>query len=283
MDETYILSFQCPDRSGVVSRFSSLLYDHGAFITEISQYSDPETLRFFSRTVFQIADANNVMTAFNRALDELAADLHIEYTLKPVRRNPQVLLAVSKYDHCLNAILTKWRSGALAIDIAGVVSNHEDARSIVEFYELPFHYLPVTKQTKASQEAEIKQLMQSADIDLLVLARYMQILSQGFCEENYGRIINIHHSFLPGFKGARPYHQAHERGVKVIGATAHFVTPDLDEGPIIVQEVRPIDHRVTVQQMVQIGHDLEATALASAVKLFCEERVLLNGIRTVVL
>jgi formyltetrahydrofolate deformylase len=192
-------------------------------------------------------------------------------------------LAVSKYDHCLNVLLTKWRSGALDIDIRGVVSNHEDCRAVVEFYKLPYHYLPVAADSKQQQESQILNLMELENIDLLVLARYMQILSDDMCEKLSGRAINIHHSFLPGFKGAKPYHQAYDRGVKVIGATAHYVTANLDEGPIIVQEVKPIDHRNTAQKMVHIGHDLEAAALSNAVKLHCDERVVLNGNRTVIL
>tara|TARA_R110002072_G_scaffold50835_2_gene136440 strand:+ start:122 stop:1009 length:888 start_codon:yes stop_codon:yes gene_type:complete len=277
----YVLTLHCPDRVGVVSAVAGLLGQAKAFITDISQYSDPDSRLFFSRTVFDDREMNLSFAEFEAEMIRLGAEFEMTYILRPVLQAPRVLIAVSQYDHCLNTLLTKWHSGALPIEIVGVVSNHKNCESMVRFYDLPFHYLPVTKENKVAQEQVLAKLMGSAD--LLVLARYMQILSAGFCLDYPGQIINIHHSFLPGFKGARPYHQAHLRGVKVIGATAHYVTPELDEGPIIVQEVRPIDHRVSVPQMVHIGHDLEATALATAVKLHSEERVLLNGVRTVTL
>lgn len=279
----YILTFKCPDRLGVMGRVSGLLHDQGAFITEISHYGDPDSKLFFSRTVFDDRVLNVSIEEFSRCLESLAADLEMEYTLRPASYKPRVLLAVSRYDHCLNVLLTKWHSGALDIDIVGVVSNHEACRKMTEFYDLPFHYLPITKETKPAQEAQILALMEGEQVDLLVLARYMQILSDDLCEQLQGRAINIHHSFLPSFKGAKPYHQAHQRGVKIMGCTAHYVTADLDEGPIIVQEIKPIDHRVTANQMVHIGHDIEASALAHAVKLHCEERVVMNGQRTVIL
>ncbi|WP_372783086.1 formyltetrahydrofolate deformylase, partial [Litorivivens sp.] len=184
---------------------------------------------------------------------------------------------------CLNVLLTKWRSGALPADIVGVFSNHVDCRGLVEWYGIPFHHLPVAKETKPAQEAKILALMESERAELLVLARYMQILSDDLCARLEGRAINIHHSFLPSFKGARPYHQAHQRGVKVVGATAHYVTAVLDEGPIIVQEVKPVNHTFTIEQLVHLGHDIEATALSHAVRLHCEERVVLNGEKTVIL
>jgi formyltetrahydrofolate deformylase len=207
----------------------------------------------------------------------------MQYQLRPRDRLPRVLVAVSRYDHCLNALLNKWRSGALPAEVVGVVSNHPDCQSMVEWYGLPYFHFPITRDTRPAQEAQIRRVMEELEVDLLVLARYMQILSDDLCRSLAGRAINIHHSFLPGFKGARPYHQAYERGVKVIGATAHYVTSDLDEGPIIVQEVRPIDHEVTVEQMIHLGHDIEATALSQAVRLHCEERVQRSGNRTVIL
>ena len=259
------------------------MHQKGAFITEISQYSDPDTATFFSRTVFDDRDMHASVDDFCRYLKTLAADLKMNYTFRPVNKKRRILLAVSKYDHCLNVLLTKWRSQAIEIDIAGVISNHDTCRGVVEFYGLPFHHLPTSKETRDEQEARILELIDEENVDLLVLARYKQILSDALCARLEGRIINIHHSFLPGFKGAKPYHQAHDRGVKVIGATAHYVTADLDEGPIIDQEVKPIDHRIVADQMVHIGHDLEATALSHAVKLHSEERVVLNGQRTVIL
>jgi formyltetrahydrofolate deformylase len=279
----YILSFQCPDRLGVVARYSGLMYESGAYITEQSNYSDPVTNRFFLRAVFDDRELQVPMVEVVEKLAVLAKELDMQYELRDAARRPRVLLAVSRYDHCLSALLTKWRSGALPVELVGVVSNHEDCRGMSEWFGLPFHYLPVTPQNKLAQERKLMALFDALDAELLVLARYMQILSDELCRELRGRAINIHHSFLPSFKGARPYHQAYERGVKVIGATAHYVTADLDEGPIIVQEVRPINHQVSVAQMVHMGHDIEAGALAQAVRLHCEQRVMLNGQRTVIL
>lgn len=279
----YILSFQCPDRLGVVARYSQLFLEAGAFITEISNFSDPVSNTFHLRCVFDDRAMTVPYTEFCRRFALLADDMGMQYRLRPADDLPRVLLAVSRYDHCLVALLTKWRAGALPATLVGVVSNHEDCRELVEWYGLPYHYLPVTPEHKAEQEAQLLQVFREEEADLLVLARYMQILSDALCAELAGRAINIHHSFLPGFKGARPYHQAYDRGVKVIGATAHYVTRDLDEGPIIAQEVKAIDHQVSVEQMIHLGHDTEATALSHAVRLHCEERVQLNGQRTVIL
>jgi formyltetrahydrofolate deformylase len=281
--QSWILSFKCPDQLGVVARYSEIFLECGAFITEISNYSDQVTETFFLRCVFDDRETSFSHDAFMEKFLALAGDMHMEYTLRPAESLPRLLLAVSKYDHCLNALLTKWKAGALPAEIVGVVSNHDDCRGIVEWYGLPYYHYPVTKETKPAQEAQILALMDEQKVDLLVLARYMQILSDDMCIGLRGRAINIHHSFLPGFKGAKPYHQAYDRGVKVIGATAHYVTSDLDEGPIISQEVRPIDHQVSVEQMVHYGHDTEATALSHAVRLHCEQRVMLNGQRTVIL
>jgi formyltetrahydrofolate deformylase len=281
--QSWILSFKCPDQLGVVARYSEIFLECGAFITEISNYSDPVTETFFLRCVFDDRETSFSHDAFMEKFLALAGDMRMEYTLRPAESLPRLLLAVSKYDHCLNALLTKWKAGALPAEIVGVVSNHDDCRGIVEWYGLPYYHYPVTKETKPAQEAQILALMDEQKVDLLVLARYMQILSDDMCIGLRGRAINIHHSFLPGFKGAKPYHQAYDRGVKVIGATAHYVTSDLDEGPIISQEVRPIDHQVSVEQMVHYGHDTEATALSHAVRLHCEQRVMLNGQRTVIL
>ena len=281
--QSWILSFKCPDQLGVVARYSEIFLECGAFITEISNYSDQVTETFFLRCVFDDRETSFSHDAFMEKFLALAGDMRMEYTLRPAESLPRLLLAVSKYDHCLNALLTKWKAGALPAEIVGVVSNHDDCRGIVEWYGLPYYHYPVTKETKPAQEAQILALMDEQNVDLLVLARYMQILSDDMCIGLRGRAINIHHSFLPGFKGAKPYHQAYDRGVKVIGATAHYVTSDLDEGPIISQEVRPIDHQVSVEQMVHYGHDTEATALSHAVRLHCEQRVMLNGQRTVIL
>ena len=279
----YVLTFKCRDELGVLARVSQSMYNDGAFITEISHYGDSDSNRFFSRTVFDDRAMKVGIEEFEQNIRHVGEGLDMEYRLRPVSYRPRLLLAVSKYDHCLNVLLTKWRSGALPVDIAGVVSNHEDCRGLVEWHGIPYHYMPVTKETKPQQEAQILELIASQSIDLLVLARYMQILSDEMCAKLEGRAINIHHSFLPGFKGAKPYHQAYARGVKVVGATAHYVTADLDEGPIIVQDVKPVDHTYTVENLVHLGHDIEAAALSRAVRLHIEERIVLNGERTVIM
>ncbi|GAW94617.1 MULTISPECIES: formyltetrahydrofolate deformylase [Colwellia] len=279
----YILTWQCPDNSGVLAKVSQSLFSHGAFITETSQYSDPYSETFFSRIAFDDRNLTVSSREFVAALDELAKPLAMQYQLRKRDDVPNILIAVSKDDHCLVSLLTKWKSGVLPINIVGVISNHQNCQALSEWHNIPFFYLPVTAETKRQQEAQITALMTELKVDLLVLARYMQILSDDFCQQLSGRAINIHHSFLPSFKGARPYHQAHARGVKVIGATAHYVTAHLDEGPIIAQEVKPINHTFTIEQMVHMGHDLEATALSHAVRLHAEQRVCLNGDKTVIL
>ena len=279
----YILSFWCPDQLGVVARYSQLLFDCGAFINEVSNYTDSVSQRFFLRCVFDDRSMTVDFSEFSKRWEAMAGFLEAQYSLRQLEDHPKVVIAVSGYDHCLSALLTKWRAGALPATIVGVISNHQSARELVEWHNLPFHYLPLDADNKAVQEAEILRIFRVLEGDLLVLARYMQILSNELCQHLAGKVINIHHSFLPGFKGAKPYHRAWERGVKVIGATAHYVTADLDEGPIISQEVRPIDHEITVEQMIHLGHDIEATALSHAVRLHCEQRVMINGQRTVIL
>ena len=279
----YILTWQCPDSSGVLAKVSQSLYSHGAFITETSQYSDPYTETFFSRIAFDDRNLNVSSREFIEALEQLAKPLAMQFQLRKRIDVPNILIAVSKDDHCLVSLLTKWKSGVLPVNIVGVISNHQDCRALTEWHGIEFFHLPISAQTKTQQEHQILQLMQEKQVDLLVLARYMQILSDDLCQKLQGHAINIHHSFLPSFKGAKPYHQAHARGVKVIGATAHYVTADLDEGPIIAQEVKPINHTFTIEQMVHMGHDLEATALSHAVKVHAEQRVCLNGDKTVIL
>jgi len=279
----YILTWQCPDNSGVLAKVSQSLFSHGAFITETSQYSDPYTETFFSRIAFDDRNLTVSSSEFFEALDELAKPLAMQYQLRKRDDVPNVLIAVSKDDHCLVSLLTKWRSGVLPINIVGIISNHQHCQALSEWHNVPFYHLPVNAETKQQQEAQITGLMTELKVDLLVLARYMQILSDDLCQQLQGKAINIHHSFLPSFKGARPYHQAHARGVKVIGATAHYVTANLDEGPIIAQEVKPINHTFTIEQMVHMGHDLEATALSHAVRIHAEQRVCINGDKTVIL
>jgi len=279
----YILTWQCPDNTGVLAKVSQSLFLHGAFITETSQYSDPYSETFFSRIAFDDRNLTVSSHEFITALDELAKPLGMEYQFRKREDVPNILIAVSKDDHCLVSLLTKCKSGVLPINIVGVISNHKDCQALSEWHNVPFYHLPVTAETKREQEAQITSLMSELKVDLLVLARYMQILSDDLCQKLQGKAINIHHSFLPSFKGARPYHQAHSRGVKVIGATAHYVTANLDEGPIIAQEVKPINHTFTIEQMVHMGHDLEATALSHAVRIHAEQRVCVNGDKTVIL
>jgi len=262
---------------------SQSLFEHGAFITETSQYSDPYSETFFSRIAFDDRNLTVSSSEFIAALNELASPLNMTYQLRNKEDVPNVVIAVSKDDHCLVSLLTKWKSGVLPINVVAVMSNHQDCKSLTDWHGVPFYHLPITADTKAAQEAKIIELMADTNADFLVLARYMQILSDDLCTKLAGRAINIHHSFLPSFKGARPYHQAHSRGVKVIGATAHYVTANLDEGPIIVQEVKPINHTFTIEQMVHMGHDLEATALSHAVRIHAEQRVCINGDKTVIL
>jgi len=279
----YILTWQCPDNTGVLAKVSQSLFEHGAFITETSQYSDPYSETFFSRIAFDDRNLTVSANEFITALDDLAKPLNMQYKLRNQNNIPNIVIAVSKDDHCLVSLLTKWKSGVLPINIVAVISNHKDCQALSQWHNVPFYHLPVTPETKSEQEAQILSVMSENNADLLVLARYMQILSDDLCQKLQGKAINIHHSFLPSFKGARPYHQAHARGVKVIGATAHYVTANLDEGPIIAQEVKPINHTFTIKQMVHMGHDLEATALSHAVRLHAEQRVCLNGDKTIIL
>jgi len=287
----YILTWQCPDNTGVLAKVSQSLFEHGAFITETSQYSDPYSETFFSRIAFDDRNLTVPSDEFLLAIDGIAKPLAMQYQLRKRDDVPNIIIAVSKDDHCLVSLLTKWKSGVLPVNIVAVISNHQNCQALSEWHKVPFYHLPLTVGTtaektaelKSAQEAKILALMNEHSIDLLVLARYMQILSDDLCQKLQGKAINIHHSFLPSFKGARPYHQAHARGVKVIGATAHYVTADLDEGPIIAQEVKPINHTFTIEQMVHMGHDLEATALSHAVRMHAEQRVCLNGAKTVIL
>ncbi|XVQ10158.1 formyltetrahydrofolate deformylase [Spirillospora sp. CA-255316] len=280
----YVLTLSCPDRPGIVAAVSGLLAERGCNILESQQYSDRgdgDGGRFFMRVQFAglpDTDPDELRGAFASLVPELG----LEWSLTDTARRERVLLLVSKAGHCLNDLLYRQRSGLLDIDIVGVVSNHPDLRPLTQSYGIDYHHLPVTGGGKAAQEAEVLTLVDHYRADLVVLARYMQILSDDFCGKLPGRIINIHHSFLPGFKGARPYHQAHARGVKLIGATAHYVTADLDEGPIIEQEVARVDHTHSPEDLMAVGRDMECLALARAVRWHAEHRVLLNGDRTVV-
>ncbi len=283
MTQRLVLTLSSPDRHGIVADVTAFLAKHNYNIEESSQFEDRQEKRFFMRT--ELAAVNDSATPLDRlkaGFKQLTQAEPMVWQISPLNDRPKVVLAVSRWGHCLNNMLHKWKEGSLPIDIVAVVSNHNDMRNLVEWYNVPYHYLPVTRDTKAEQEAQILSIMEQTEADLLVLARYMQILSNELCEKLSGRAINIHHSFLPGFKGAKPYHQAYDRGVKLIGATAHYVTSDLDEGPIIEQEVERVSHSNTPEQLVEIGHDIESVVLYRAVRWHAERRVLLNGHRTVV-
>ena len=282
-DTKLVLTLSCNDRHGIVADVTTLLAAHNYNISESSQYEDRQEKRFFMRTeISPVNDAASNFETLQKAFSSVAEKDEMDWALKDLNVKPKVVLAVSQWGHCLNTLLHKWKEGTLPIDIVAVVSNHNDMRSLVEWYNLPYHFLPVTKETKSKQEAQILDVINESNAELLVLARYMQILSDDMCTQLSGRAINIHHSFLPGFKGAKPYHQAYDRGVKLIGATAHFVTADLDEGPIIEQEVERVSHTNSPEEMVEIGHDIESVVLYRAVRWHAERRVLLNGHRTVV-
>jgi len=276
----HILTLTCPDRAGIVHSVCTALLDIGGNIVENAQFGEPATQTFCMRTVFSTPEADPavVRAAIVARLGDEGAMIHV----RPVSHRPRVLIMVSKFDHCLVDLLYRWRTGALPIEIPLIVSNQPDCAPVAVAHGIEFAHLPVTTDTKAAQEAQLKALITGHSIDLVVLARYMQVLSDDLCRHLAGRAINIHHSFLPGFKGARPYHQAHERGVKLVGATAHFVTTDLDEGPIIEQDVARVHHAHSVDELVRLGQDTERQVLARAVRYWAEDRVLLVGDRTVV-
>lgn len=279
----YVLTLSCPDRPGIVSAVASFIADHGGNIVESQQFSDRAGGMFFMRIQFEpvhgaTLDVDRLRGDFART----AGQFGMSWRLLAAAVKQRVLILVSKFGHCLNDLLYRANSGALNIDVPAVISNHPDLGMLADTYSVPFRHIPVTPETKADAEGQLLSAIDELNIDLVVLARYMQILSGDLCKQLEGRAINIHHSMLPSFKGARPYQQAHERGVKVIGATAHYVTPDLDEGPIIEQAVTRVNHTMTAAQVTQIGRDNECLALARAVQWHAENRVLLDGRRTVV-
>ncbi|KAI8959943.1 Formyltetrahydrofolate deformylase [Daldinia sp. FL1419] len=279
-NDDHILTLSCPDKPGIVHAVTGLLANHGFNILDLQQFSDRTSRKFFMRVRFGHAEST---ANLDEPMAKLAADLEMDqYDLRPTSQKPRVLIMVSKIGHCLNDLLFRAKSKQLGIEIPLVVSNHPDFKPLAESYGIAFHHLPVTKDTKLEQERQILDLIKQENIDLVVLARYMQVLSPGICEAMSGKIINIHHSFLPSFKGAKPYHQAYERGVKIIGATAHFVTADLDEGPIIEQGVARVDHSMSPKELVEEGSNVESQVLAAAVKWWSEKRVFLNGHKTVV-
>ncbi|MEU1934481.1 formyltetrahydrofolate deformylase [Streptomyces coeruleorubidus] len=279
--DQYVLTLFCPDRKGIVHAVSSYLFMTGCNIEDSQQFGDHDTGLFFMRVHFS-ADAPVTLDKLRASFAAIGDSFQMDWQINRADEKMRILLMVSKFGHCLNDLLFRARTGALPVEIAGVVSNHTDFAELVDSYNIPFHHIPVTKDTKSDAEARLLDIVREEGVELVVLARYMQVLSDDLCKALAGRIINIHHSFLPSFKGAKPYHQAHARGVKLIGATAHYVTADLDEGPIIEQEVERVGHDVTPEGLVAIGRDVECQALARAVKWHAERRILLNGRRTVI-
>ncbi|GAB2902146.1 formyltetrahydrofolate deformylase [Paralcaligenes ginsengisoli] len=277
----YILTLSCPDRIGIVHSVSGWLLNLHGNIIDAQQFGDTETQCFFLRVHFTLPQAIGIGELEQR-FAPLAEKFDMQAQLYDAQRKARLLILVSRQGHCLNDLLFRTHSGQLPVEIAGIVSNHNDYAPLADSYKVPFFHLPVSPETKPVQEQQILQLVERERIDLVVLARYMQILSQDLCKALSGRAINIHHSFLPSFKGARPYHQAHARGVKIIGATAHYVTADLDEGPIIEQDIERVDHAMSANDLAQVGSDVESLVLARAVRGHVEHRILLNGRRTVV-
>lgn len=282
-NNTARLLISCQDRPGIVAAVSQFLYAHGANILESSQHSsDPTGGRFFMRMVFYLEDLDVTRPQFERAFQEVVASkFTMDWRVSYADQKKRMAIMVSKYDHCLLELLWRWRSGELTVDIPFVISNHEELRNTVEGFGLVYHYIPITKETKEAQEGKMRELLQG-QVDFIVLARYMQILSGEFIRHYPSQIINIHHSFLPAFVGAHPYKHAYERGVKLIGATGHYVTEDLDQGPIIEQDVRRVSHRDSVQDLIAVGRDIERAVLARAVAAHIEDRVIAFENKTIV-
>jgi formyltetrahydrofolate deformylase len=278
----YVLTLSCPDKPGIVYAVASFLVQHSGNILASQQYGESPDGRFFMRVHFSVPPLGTGLTELERGFSWVAEAFHMSWQLHDTAARARTLIMVSRLGHCLNDLLFRWKTGALPVEVVGVVSNHPDFAELAESYRIPFHHVPVTPETKAAGETRLLEIVADTDADLIVLARYMQILSAEACKQVEGRMINIHHSFLPSFKGAKPYHQAHTRGVKLVGATAHYVTPDLDEGPIIEQDVIRVDHTLSPERLAEAGRDVEAQVLARAVTWHAEHRVLLNGDRTVV-
>ena len=279
----YVLTLSCPDRPGIVAAVASFLFERGGNILEAQQFDDTESGRFFMRVMFSLAEGSGPAAALKDEFAAVAQQFSFNWRLRPRGTKRKVMLLVSKFDHCLADLLYRWRIGEIPMEIVGIIANYpRETYAHLDFDGIPFHYLPITKETKMEQEAQLWELFQKSGAEIAVLARYMQVLSDGLSAKLSGRCINIHHSFLPGFKGARPYHQAHARGVKLIGATAHYVTSDLDEGPIIEQDVERITHQDSAEDLVRKGRDIERRVLARALAWHLDDRVLTNGHKTVV-
>jgi formyltetrahydrofolate deformylase len=285
MPSDHVLTLSCPDRTGIVYRVSELLFQFGCNIVDAQQFGDEDSRRFFLRVHFEAPhgdDSDDILEILRTRFGVLGDQHAMDWQIHDARRRARVLVLVSKQGHCLNDLLFRTHSRQLPIDLVAVASNHQTFSALTASYGVPFHHLPVNADNRVAQEAALLALAEREQVDLVVLARYMQILSPALCAALSGRAINIHHSFLPSFKGAQPYHQAHARGVKIIGATAHYVTSDLDEGPIIEQDVAHVDHALTPRDLVRVGSDIESQVLARAVRRHVEHRILLNGHRTVV-
>ncbi|HON73583.1 MAG TPA: formyltetrahydrofolate deformylase [Dermatophilaceae bacterium] len=278
----YVLILSCPDQRGIVATVTQLLFERGANIEESQQFDDVRTDQFFMRIRFSVPEGGPELERWRDWFGPVATDFAMEWAIWDAATRYRTLIMVSKFGHCLNDLLFRWRSGQLNMDIVGIVSNHPDMEPLARSYGVPYHHIPITAETKPEAEAALMSIVEGEGVHLIVLARYMQVLSDALARRMSGRIINIHHSFLPSFKGAKPYHQAFARGVKLVGATAHYVTADLDEGPIIEQDVTRVDHRMTADDLVLAGEEVESRVLARAVKWHCDSRVLLNVDRTVV-
>ena len=276
----HCLTLTCADKKGIVASVAGCLRDNQCNIEESAQFNDPASDQFYMRVVFSF-DAEEQLGKFSGCFTEIAETYSMQWEINDLETKMKTVLMVSQHDHCLHDLLYRTKINALPIEITDIISNHDVTRDLADSYSIPFHHLPM--DDKAEQEKQVKNIIEKSNAELIVLARYMQILSQDFIDEYNGRVINIHHSFLPGFKGARPYHQAYDRGVKIIGATAHFATADLDEGPIIVQRVAPVDHSYTPEKMQSLGRDTETLALAKAIALYGERRIFIHNNRTIIL
>jgi formyltetrahydrofolate deformylase len=282
VEQTATLLVCCPDRKGLVAALAQLLYGHGANILDADQHTDPIAGQFFQRIRFDLSELHTDRTSLETAIAEVATRFSMNWRIADGLHRSKTAIFVSKYDHCLYDLLLRQRAGELSADVSMIISNHPDLQPVADQFGVPFHHLPITKETKRAQEGKALELLRTADVELVVLARYMQILTDDFLKSYEGQVINIHHSFLPAFMGSKPYHRAFERGVKLIGATAHYATANLDEGPIIEQDVVRCSHRDSVEDLVRKGRDLEKVVLARAVRWHLDDRILVYDNKTVV-
>ena len=283
VSQTHIITANCPSRPGTVDVVTRFLYEQGLYINEIHSFDDTTEKQFFIRIAFRL-DSVDVFDrdTFCREFEQRASEFDMQWQLSSSPYKSKVVIMVSKHDHCLNDLLYRYRTGDLNIEIPAIISNHPDLESLAKWHDIPYYHLPITKETKPEQEAKVWKIIQECEADLVVLARYMQVLSSGMCKKLSGKAINIHHSLLPGFKGARPYYQAYDRGIKLVGATAHYVSDDLDEGPIITQGVETVDHSYYPQDLAAKGRDIECLTLSRAVRYHIEHRIFLHGKKSVV-